>query len=136
MGASAPKTKETTASVAEFISAVADDTRKQDAKIVDQYMQELTGEKPMMWGSAIIGYGSAPIKYHDGRELDWPIAAFSPRKQNLVLYILKGGEEKYADLLEKLGKHKTGKVCLYINRLADVDHSVLKEVIKRSLTLR
>jgi hypothetical protein len=134
MATSAPKTKATEASVSEFIDSVADETRKQDAKVVDQYMQELTAEKPKMWGSAIIGYGSAPIKYKDGRELNWPIAAFSPRKQNLVLYVLNGGEEKYADLLAKLGKYKTGKVCLYINHLSDVDHGVLKDIIKRSLT--
>ncbi len=120
-----PKTKKTKASVAAFIAAVEDETRRQDAKAVDKMYREITGEKPAMWGPSIIGYGS-----YDGPTGAWPRGCFSPRKANLVLYILADYKERDA-LLKKLGKHKTGKVCLYINKLADVDQSVLRELITR-----
>ena len=127
------KTKITEASVEEFISSIKDETQREESKLIDKYMQEITGEKPKMWGPAIIGYGLEHLKYESGRELDWLRIGFSPRKQNLSLYILKGGEEKYKDLLSKLGSHTTGKGCLYIKRLKDINKEVLKEIIKRSL---
>src|SRR5688572_12893330 len=120
-----PKTQRTKASVAAFIAAIEDDTRRRDAKAVDKMYREITGQKPAMWGPSIIGYGSYEIA--SGA---WPRSAFSPRKANLVLYVLSDYKERDA-LLKKLGKHKAGKVCLYINKLADVDESVLRELMKR-----
>jgi len=118
-----PKTRKTGASVAAFIAAVEDDTRRKDAKAVDRMFREITGEKPAMWGPSIIGYGS--YETSTGR---WPRSGFSPRKANLVLYVL--GDHRGQDaLLAKLGKHKTGRSCLYINKLADVDEGVLRELI-------
>lgn len=121
-----PKTKKTKASVAAFIDALDDDTRKKDAKAIDKMYRAITGEKPAMWGPSIIGYGS-----YESPTGEWPRGAFSPRKANLVLYVLGDYAGRDA-LLKKLGKHKTGKVCLYINKLADVDEGVLRELIQRS----
>jgi hypothetical protein len=95
-------------------------------------MQTATGEQPVMWGTGIIGFGSRPLKYASGRTLDWPYIGFAPRKTDLTLYIMDGFED-YAALLGRLGKHKTGKSCLYIKKLADVDGAVLEEVIRRSV---
>lgn len=122
-----PKTKQTKASVSAFIAAVEDETRRKDAKAVDKMMREITGEKPAMWGPSIVGYGTYP-----SRSGDWPITGFSPRKGALTLYIMAGFAGRDA-LLAKLGKHKTGKACLYINKLADVDEKVLRELISRSV---
>ncbi|MEQ1708169.1 MAG: DUF1801 domain-containing protein [Terricaulis sp.] len=127
------KTTRTKASVAAFIAAVAPEQRRADAKAVDKFMREITGEKPAMWGPSIIGYGQYHYKYESGHEGDMARIGFSPRKANLVLYILPGFKE-YAPLLKKLGKHKTGKSCLYINKLADVDEDVLRDLIARSWT--
>ena len=121
-----PKTKKTKASVAAFIDAVQDDTRRKDAKAVDRMFREITGEKPAMWGPTMIGYGS-----YQSPTGAWPRGAFSPRKANLVLYVL-GDHGGRAASLKRLGKHRTGKVCLYINKLADVDEGVLRELITRS----
>jgi hypothetical protein len=120
-----PKTQKTKASVAAFIAAVEGDTRRKDAKAMDKMMREITGEKPAMWGPTIIGYGE-----YDTPTGKWPRAGFSPRKANMVVYLAP--ESKDAALLKKLGKHKTGVSCLYINKLADVNESVLRELIKRS----
>jgi hypothetical protein len=121
-----PKTQKTKASVSAFIAAVEDDTRRKDAKAVDKMLREITGEKPAMWGPSIIGYGEYDIP--TGK---WPRIGFSPRKANLVLYVLADFPECGA-LLKKLGKHKTGVACLYINKLADVDESVLRKLAERS----
>ena len=129
------KTRQTNQDVNEFIGTIDDDQKRDDAIEVMKMMEKISGEKPRMWGTAIIGYGSAPLKYESGRELDWPILSFSPRKQYLTLYVLTGGEEKYKDLLDKLGKYTTGKVCLYIKKLSDVDQDVLEQIIERSLKL-
>jgi hypothetical protein len=126
MAKAAPKTTKTKASVAAFIAAVEDDTRRKDAKVVDKMMREITGEKPAMWGPTIIGYGECDIP--TGK---WPRMGFSPRKANLVLYVISDFKECGA-LLKKLGKHKTGVSCLYINKLADVDAGVLHELTERS----
>jgi hypothetical protein len=120
------KTHKTKASVAAFIAAVENDTRRADAKALDRMYREITGEKPAMWGPTIIGYGA-----YESPTGIWPRAGFSPRKTNLVLYVLADYAGRNA-LLKRLGKHKTGKVCLYINKLADVDEGVLRELITRS----
>jgi Domain of unknown function (DU1801) len=122
MTKAAPKTQKTKASVAAFIAAVEDETRRKDARVIDKMMREITGEKPAMWGSAIVGYGSYQTKTGP-----WPRLGFSPRKANLVLYIMDGYEDE--PLMKKLGKHKTGRSCLYINKLADVDESVLRRIV-------
>lgn len=116
------KTKKTTASVTAFLDAVENETRRADAKAVLKMLKDVTGEKPAMWGASIVGFGS--WKSPSG---DWPIVGFSPRKANLVLYVL-GDFPKEKALLAKLGKHKTGKSCLYLNKLSEVDGSVLKEL--------
>src|SRR5262245_58749688 len=120
-----PKTKKTKASVAAFIAAVENETRRKDAKAVDKMYREITGEKPAMWGPSIIGYG-----VYESLTGAWQRAGFSPRKANLVLYVLDDYSGRDA-LLKKLGKHKTGKVCLYISKLADVDEQVLRELMTR-----
>ncbi len=126
------KTKPTNASVEKFLNQVADETRREDCFKVAKMMEEITGEKPKMWGPSIVGFGSYHYKYASGQEGDWPIAAFSPRKQDLTLYLLPGFQE-HADLMEKLGKHSTGKSCLYIKRLSDVHAPTLKKLIRESV---
>jgi len=126
------KTKPTDVKVEDFLDAVEHPTRKADGFELLRIMKEVTKEKPVMWGPSIVGFGSYHYKYASGREGDWPITGFSPRKQRLVVYIMPGFEE-YEDLLGKLGKHKVGVSCLYINKLADVDLSVLKELIVKSV---
>ena len=116
-----PKSKKTKASVTQFIAAVEDDTRRKDAKAVDKMLREITGEKPAIWGPTMIGYGE-----YEGATGAWPRMGFSPRKANLVLYLMDGYEGE--PLMKKLGKHKTGRSCLYINKLADVDERVLRTI--------
>ena len=131
-GMSTLKTLANDANVGDFINGVDNETKKNDSfKLLEMYMR-LTGEKPKMWGTSIIGFGQYHYKSERSRqEGDWPLAGFSPRKQNLTLYFMPGFD-KYAPLLEKLGKHKTSVGCLYINKLSDVDMNVLEELIKRS----
>jgi hypothetical protein len=126
------KTKKTKASVAAFLNDIEDDQKRKDSKAVAKIMKEITGESPKMWGTSIVGYGSYHYKYASGQEGDWPVTGFAPRKQALTLYIMSGFKE-YTPLLEKLGKHKTGKACLYIKKLEDVDEKILRELIKRSV---
>jgi hypothetical protein len=126
-----PKTQRTKASVAAFIASVEDETRRKDAKTLDKVFREITGERPAMWGPTIIGYGQYRYASASGREGVWPRAGFSPRKANMVVYIMPGFKG-YGPLLKKLGKHKTGKSCLYMNRLADVDQGALRDLIARS----
>ena len=126
------KTKKTEASVEDFLNGIADEQTRNDCFEISKIMEKATKSAPKMWGSSIIGFGTQHLKYASGRELDWMIIGFSPRKQNLTLY-LPGSLESYADLLGKLGKHTTGKGCLYIKTLKDVDAKVLKELIKRSV---
>ena len=120
--AAEPKTKPTDVPVADFIAAVDNPKRRADAEVVQRMLSEVSGEPPVMWGPSIIGYGS-----YRGPTGDWPIIGFSPRKAQLVLYIMPGFEER-ADLMARLGKHKTGGSCLYINKLEDVDQRVLREL--------
>ncbi len=126
------KTKPTDKSVKEFLSKVKNTRRREDSFEVLKLMQEVTQEEPVMWGDSIVGFGSYHYKYASGREADWLATGFSPRKQYLTVYIMDGFE-KYDDLLEKLGKHKTGKSCLYLNKLEDVNILVLKELITESM---
>jgi hypothetical protein len=126
------KTRPTKVKVEDFLNAVKHPTRKADGFELLRIMKEITKKKPVMWGPSIVGFGSYHYKYESGREGDMPIVGFSPRKASLSLYIMPGFEE-YEDILGKLGKHKIGKSCLYINKLADVDISVLKELIEKSV---
>ena len=125
------KTKKTDASVEKFLNSVKDEQKRKDAFTIIEIMKAITKEEPKMWGSSIIGFGNMVLKYPSGRELDWMRIGFSPRKQNLTLYIGLGGSN-YEPLLKKLGKHQTGKGCLYINKLEDVDTKVLREMIKKA----
>jgi Domain of unknown function (DU1801) len=129
------KTKPTKLSVAAFIDALTDPARRADAKALLKLMQSAAGEKPKMWGPSIIGFGSYHYKYESGREGDMPVIAFSPRKAATVLYGMTGFSEAAA-LLAKLGKHTTGKGCLYIKKLADVDQHVLMAMIVKSLATK
>ena len=124
-----PKTRQTDASVEDFLNSLENEVRRADGFRVLEMFNRVTGETPKMWGPAIIGYGCRPIKYPDGREFDWPITAFSPRKQNLTLYVICRSPKQPA-LLEKLGKHTTSVSCLYIKRLSDIDEKVLEKIIK------
>ena len=126
------KTKPSKASVAQFINAIENDRRRADAKKVAAMMRKATGKRAKLWGSSIVGFGSYHYKYDSGREGDWALVGFSPRKQNLVVYIMPGFDS-FPELMKKLGKYKTGKSCLYINRLDDVNEDVLQQLIERSV---
>ncbi len=123
------KTKLNDASVEDFLNKVEDDKRREDSFVVLDIMRELTGQEPKMWGGSIIGFGSYHYKYASGQEGDWMITGFSPRKTSLTVYIMPGFE-RYDELMGRLGKFKTGKSCLYIKKLEDVDMVTLKELIK------
>jgi uncharacterized protein DUF1801 len=123
------KTKQTDENVTKFLNTVADETKRKDCFEIVEMMKQVTGLPPKMWGPAIIGFGSYHYKYESGHEGDMCIIGFSPRKQNITLYVKTAAEGTNA-LLEKLGKHKTGKGCLYVNKLSDVNADVLKKIIK------
>ena len=125
------KTQKSDASVEAFIESVEHERKREDSKVILELMREVTGSEPAMWGSSIIGFGSYRYQYADGNENQWFQIGFSPRKQNLTIYIMPGFD-KYGDLMDKLGKYKTGKGCLYINKLEDIDMTVLKKLIKKS----
>ena len=127
------KTQRTDASVEEYLNSVEDEGKRKDSFAILDLMREVTGEEPAMWGPSIVGFGSYTYKYASGREGEWPVVGFSPRKRNLTLYIMDRFDT-YDALLAKLGKYKTGKACLYINKLDDVDADVLRELIARSVT--
>ena len=129
------KTKATKASVAGFLGAIADETRRADAKALVQLMQAATGEKPKMWGTSIVGFGSEHYVYESGREGDMPLVGFSPRKAATVLYRLRGGRASEL-LLARLGRHTEGKGCVYVKRLDDVDQKVLAEMLAKSVAAR
>ena len=126
------KTRPTKESVAAFLAAIPDEQRRKDGQAVAKLLREVTGEKPVLWGSNIVGFGTYVYDYADGREGEWPIVGFSPRKSELVVYIMPGFE-RHADLLSRLGKHRTGKSCLYLKKLSDADPAVLKELVSRSV---
>lgn len=126
------KTKKTSASVATFLTSIGDKQRRLDAKKIAAMMRKATGSRAKMWGTSIVGFGGYHYKYASGREGDWMLTGFSPRKQNLTLYIMSGFKE-FDALMGKLGKHKTGKSCLYIRKLDDIDLQVLESLINRSI---
>jgi hypothetical protein len=128
-----PKTKETTASVSAFLKRIPAADRRADCQAVVDLMRAVTKEEPKMWGASIVGFGRYTLKYAGGREVEWPIAAFSPRKSDLTIYLMGGFVEESADLMKSLGKYKTGKCCLYIKKLSDVDPAVLKKLVTRSV---
>lgn len=126
------KTKKTDASVDDFLNSVVDEQKRKDCFEILKMMKQVTKEVPKMWGSSIIGFGSYHYKGASGREGDWMLTGFSPRKQNLTLYLM-GGFDLHKDLLKKLGKYKTSVGCLYIKKLDDVDKTVLKKLISESV---
>ena len=126
------KTQATTASVSKFLEAIEDDERRGDCLAVAKIMKKATGADPKMWGPSIVGFGTMRYKYASGRELDWFITGFSPRKNDLTLYIMPG-VERFKAHLKSLGKHKTGKSCLYIKKLSDVDPGVLRAIVEESV---
>ena len=126
------KTKQTEASVEGFLNTVKNKEARDDCFEITEMMEKATKEKSKMWGSSIIGFGNYHYKYESGREGDWFITGFSPRKQNLTFYVM-GGFKGQPELMNKLGKHSTGKGCLYIKKLADVDTKVLKELVTKSV---
>jgi hypothetical protein len=127
------KTKKTSASAEDFLNTNKEEQKRKDSLAILKMMQEASGEKPKMWGTAMIGFGDRHLKYESGRELDWFVSGFSPRKQNITLYLCGGLQE---ELAKKLGKYKTGKGCLYINKLEDVDVKVLRKMIERSFRVK
>lgn len=126
-----PKTKKTRASVKAFLEANTDGESTTDCFAVLDLMQKITGAKPAMWGTSIVGFGSYTYKYSTGKTLDWPVVAFSPRKQNLTLYL--PGVREFGELTEKLGKHKVSGGCLHVKSLKDVDVKVLKKLVLASI---
>jgi len=126
------KTKRNIGDVEAFLNSVPDEKKRQDSFTILELMKQVTGKEPEMWGDSIIGFGSYHYKYASGREGDWFLTGFSPRKQNLTLYIM-AGFDGYDQLLRKLGKHSTGKSCLYIKKMDDIDADVLKELVKKSV---
>ena len=126
------KTKPTEASVKEFLNQIPDKERRDDCFAIAKMMEEATGAKPKMWGPSIVGFGSFHYKYDSGREGDWLLTGFSPRKNDLTLYLMMGFEQ-HGELMQQLGKYKTSKSCLYIKRLSDVHAPTLKKLIKASL---
>ncbi|CAG0936902.1 hypothetical protein TFLX_05799 [Thermoflexales bacterium] len=127
-----PKTKRNAGSVEAFLNSLPDEQKRRDAFTLLDIMRKATQAEPQMWGSNIIGFGVYHYKYASGREGDWPLIGFSPRKQNLTLYVNDGFEQR-DELLKSLGKHKTGKACLYVNRLDDIDLPTLRKLIKQSV---
>ena len=126
------KTKRNKGNVEAFLNSVPDEKKRRDSFTVLELMKQITGEKPEIWGDSIVGFGSYHYKYASGRENDWFLTGFSPRKQNITLYIMSGFDE-YDNLLSKLGNHSTGKSCLYIKKIEDVDMGVLKELVEKSV---
>jgi hypothetical protein len=127
-----PKTKSNDGDVEAFLNEITDEKKRHDCFTILELMKKITRAEPKMWGASIIGFGNYRYKYESGREGDWFLAGFAPRKQNITFYITSGFT-KYNELLAKLGKHKTGKSCLHINKLEDVNLSVLEEMIEKSV---
>ena len=127
-----PKTQPNDKSVTDFLDGVEDDSKREDSFVILELMKEVTGSEPIMWGDSIIGFGNYRYKYASGKPAEWFLVGFSPRVQNLTLYIMSGFEE-YDQLLDKLGQHSTGKSCLYVKRLENVDLDILKELIEKSV---
>lgn len=128
-----PKTKPTDASVEEYLNNISEEGVRNDCWKINDLMEKATGSKARMWGTSIVGYGSYHYKYSSGTEADWPLIGFSPRKQNLTLYVI-AGFETCNELLSKLGKHTSSKSCLYIKKLSDVNLSILSSLIENCVT--
>jgi hypothetical protein len=128
-----PKTKLTAASVDDFLDAIENEQMRDDCRTIAGIMEKAAKAPPRMWGSSIIGFGAQKLAYANGREAEWMLTAFSPRKQNITLYL--GNLEQQRDLLDKLGTHACGKGCLYIKRLSDVHMPTLRKLVKSSVTL-
>lgn len=126
------KTKQTDQSVEALLNGIKVDKKRQDSFAILELMKQVTGKEPKMWGDSLVGFGNYHYKYASGREGDWFLVGFSPRKQNLALYIMSGFTD-YDDLLNKLGKYKTGKACLYINKLEDIDLQTLEVLVRLSV---
>ncbi|HUW09134.1 MAG TPA: DUF1801 domain-containing protein [Anaerolineae bacterium] len=126
------KTQKNESSVEAFLSAVEHGKRRADGFAILELMREVTGEEPAMWGTSIVGFGTYRYRYASGREAEWMLAGFSPRKQNMTLYIMDGFDQ-YKELLSRLGKYRAGKSCLYISKLEDVDSGVLRELVQQSV---
>lgn len=126
------KTKQNDQDVAAYLNGIADEQRRRDCLTILELMREVTGAEPNMWGDNIVGFGRHHYRYASGREGDWFLTGFSPRKQNLTLY-LASGFDRHAELLQRLGKHSVGKACLYIKRLDQIDLPTLRELIERSV---
>lgn len=128
------KTKPTKASVVTFLNKATDEARRKDCEAVIEMMKEATGAEPEMWGPSIVGFGRYHYKSKSGREGEWMLMGFSPRKSDLTLYIMPGFHE-YQNFMPKLGKYKTGKSCLYLKKLADVDSNVLRRILKQAVKI-
>jgi len=126
------KTKKNEASVEQFLEAVKDDAKREDSYAILKMLEKITKKKPKMWGASIVGFDEYHYVGASGREGDWFITGFSPRKANITIY-LSAGVNRYPELLKKLGKHKTGVGCLYINKLEDIDKKILEELIKQGV---
>jgi len=126
------KTRPSNADVGQFLNTISDPVKQKDARVILQMMQDITAEKPILWGPGIIGFGELHYHYKSGREGDWFITGFSPRKQALTFYFMDGAEN-HSELLTRLGKHKRGVGCLYVKRLADIEMDVLRELITKSV---
>ncbi|WP_299453044.1 DUF1801 domain-containing protein [uncultured Microscilla sp.] len=126
------KTKPNDQSVEAYIESIADEKKRADCKTIAELMETISGQPPVMWNGGIVGFGSYHYKYASGREGDWFLTGFASRKQSLTLYIMAGFDQ-YDELMEQLGKYKTGKSCLYIKKLEDIDQEVLKKLIKASI---
>lgn len=131
-----PAMRATDAPVEGFLARVADERRRDDARRLCALMQEITGEAPVVWGTSIIGFGAYHYRYASGHEGDSALASFAPRSQHLVIYLVGGFETWHRSVLARLGPHKTGKGCLYLRRLDDVDQDALRELIDRSVRVR
>jgi hypothetical protein len=126
------KTKPTTASVAAFLKNIENPDQRDDCRELARLLRQITGKRPKMWGPSIVGYGSYHYRNRSGREGDWFLAGFSPRKQNLTIYVMPGFD-RYPTLMKKLGKYKTGKCCLYVKRLDDVDGGILRRLLEKAV---
>lgn len=126
------KTKPTGSDVAAFLDSIEDEQKRRDCHTLLELMGSVTDEEPKMWGAAMIGFGSYHYTYESGREGDWFLTGFSPRKQNLTLYIM-AGFDRYDELMNRLGNYKTGKSCLYVKKLEDVDMDILEKLISESV---
>jgi len=123
----------TDADVETFVEAIANATRRDDARVLCALLSEVTGEPPVLWGSSIVGFGSYHYRYESGHEGDAPLASFAPRSAHLVVYLVGGFTDRHERLLQRLGPHTTGKGCLYVKRLADIDLDVLRQLVARSI---